>query len=388
MLSGAWSPDLDWETAFFDALDDLDPKSTPGYCTFAQYGTTIGEILGYDETAVGPDNPSGYTNGTQVESLKQYVLERMRILDETEHLIFDPIKVFIKKEPHKVKKIQEERYRIISAVSMVDTMIDRILFREFFAWMKTKNWPCYYGYVPVIGGYRTPKRLFHGKGVKSSDKQSWDWTAQEWVFLAIMWTMKNKAIFGTSEEEEQWFRVTHKRFTALYRHAVFQFADGHKIAQKKWGIQKSGCYGTLAFNSLSQFFLELRANEHLSPKTPLMCVGDDVLVEDDGRDVGEYIKALQDCGCIVKDVVVSSAQETFEFCGFEYHRDRMPTPAYRAKHLFALAHCKLGLEAETLASYQLLYAHDPFLRTIQKALMEYHPDGIKTTAQLRATWDG
>lgn len=389
MLSGGWEPELDFELAFYDALEDLDPDSTPGYCQFALHGTTIGQIFGYDPDAKDYMNPTGFTDGVMVEAFKSYVLERMRILSDTDQLIYDPIKVFIKREPHKTRKLQEGRLRLISAVSMVDTMIDRILFREFFAWLKdVKSWPCFYGYTPVVGGYRTPRKMFAKRKVLSTDKQCWDWTVQEWVLMAIYHFIRLKAIFADDEDEKIWTRLALKRFQALYRHAVFQFADGHKIAQKQWGIQKSGCYGTLAFNSLGQWFLELYADPDFGRNTPSMFVGDDVIRSLPRMDLEEYRKKLQDGGCIVKDLEVSGEDESFEFCGFTYHRDRMPTPAYRQKHNFLLAHCKLGMEAETLQSYQLLYAFDPFIRKIQKALLVYHPDGLKSKAALKETWDG
>ena len=40
---------------------------------------------------------------------------------------YDPIKVFVKQEPHKMSKIKQERYRLISGVSLVDTLVDRLL---------------------------------------------------------------------------------------------------------------------------------------------------------------------------------------------------------------------------------------------------------------------
>lgn len=42
----------------------------------------------------------------------------------------DDIKVFVKQEPHSWEKISEGRFRLISAVSMVDTMVDRIVFGD------------------------------------------------------------------------------------------------------------------------------------------------------------------------------------------------------------------------------------------------------------------
>nr|UGO57384.1 MAG: hypothetical protein 1 [Riboviria sp.] len=382
MLSGAWFPEDDLEVAFYEALMDLDPSSTPGICPLSVHGTTIGEILGYD-----PSDMMRYTNADMIECFKALVMERIEILKRGD-LVFDPIKVFIKREPHKISKILDNRQRIISAVSMVDTMIDRILFRNFASWMKDeKDWPCYYGYTPLIGGYRTIKELFRGKTVLSTDKSSWDWTAQEWTIMACFHIMANKACFADDASEKIWRRVALSRFTALYRYATFRFADGQMIAQNKWGIQKSGCYLTLLLNSMSQWVLALQADPKLSKMTAYVAVGDDELREAP-EDVEAYLAALEKSGCIVKDHHISGPDEPFEFCGFVYPRNGLPTPAYGPKHQFSLAHCRFGLEVATLTSYQIMYAFTPFLRTIQKALRLYSPDSITSKAGLRVIWDG
>lgn len=316
---------------------------------------------------------------------------RMEGLDEG-NLVFDPIKVFVKREPHKAEKVRDERYRIISAVSLVDTMIDRILFREFSEFLKDAEAPPSNSFSPLSGGYTWIRRRFSGKRVMSLDKKSWDWTMPEWVIKACFKLICKLAYFQNKEFKNRWIRIARARFTCLYRNAVFQFPDGSQAQQAFWGIQKSGCYLTLATNSLSQWLFCVAADPSLDTEDlwiAYLSQGDDEAREapKTEQETQAYVKRLEELGCIVKEYHISEPNEPFEFCGFIFHRRGLPTPAYAAKHAYNIAHMEIGLEVETLMSYQLLYLGVPKMyNRLTRLLRQYNPSAVRSKDLLRATW--
>lgn len=327
-------------------------------------------------------------NHEMIMTLKEMVKMRMEELDYG-NLVCDPIKVFIKREPHKAEKVRDERYRIISAVSLVDTMIDRILFRNFCDTLHDAEGPASNSFQPLNGGYTWIRRRFHGKRVLSLDKKSWDWTMSEWVIKACLMLILRLAWFDDPLFKDRWRRLAQARFTCLYRDAVFQFPDGSKVQQAFWGIQKSGCYLTLVLNSLSQWLMCVAADPEIDTEDPFLAYlsqGDDESREVP-RDVEGYIKRLQELGCKVKEYHVSEPNESFEFCGFIFPRRGLPIPAYENKHMFNIAHMQVGLEVSTLMSYQLLYLGVPRIwNRITRLLRAYDPAAVRTKDKLRETW--
>ncbi len=72
-------------------------KSTPGYCVLTYYGSNNAQIFGWDGKDCDPD---------RVSIVRQHVKIRFDQL-LMGNLISDDIKVFVKQEPHKLKKIQD-----------------------------------------------------------------------------------------------------------------------------------------------------------------------------------------------------------------------------------------------------------------------------------------
>lgn len=143
----------------------------------ARFGTTNKIALGMYVDELGNRRYDTF----RVSALEFMVRERWNALGKS-----DPLKVFVKQEPHKMAKIQEGRYRLISAVSLVDTMIDRILFRTMWAKALSKplRTPSAVGWVPLSGGWRSIRQMLPGRTV-AIDKSAWDWTVQELSLIHI-----------------------------------------------------------------------------------------------------------------------------------------------------------------------------------------------------------
>lgn len=296
----------------------------------------------------------------------------------------DPIKVFVKQEPHKKKKLDEERYRLISAVSVVDTMVDRMLFQDMAkqALNTLYETPSMVGWTPLMGGYKILKRLFPGR-VVCVDKASYDWTVPEW--MVSLWL--DFIIELSYDSPEFWRRLVKARFRMLFYDAVFKFADGLVVRQKYPGIMKSGCFLTILLNSVGQVILHAAVQQRLG--RPLAdnlprCMGDDT-VQNYFNYLEEYLTLMSNMGFRVKEARV---QNWIEFAGFAIDWD-FAVPAYWEKHLFSLAHMDYTVLEEALTSYQIIYACEPAMLSVVHALMDKVAPGKKLpVCVLRAFMSG
>lgn len=261
----------------------------------------------------------------------------------------DPINVFIKPEPHKVAKLKEGRLRLISAVSFVDTMVDRVI----FGWLlksvldSVGKIPVMVGWSPVYGNWRTFRACLSDK-ILCVDKTAWDWTVTEWLVKAYYQLVDELACFA-----EPWLRdLMRKRLRLLFERPIYQFRDGSVIRQTEAGVMKSGCLLTIILNSYGQLLVHAVATIRMGVYSPFpYAIGDDTAQDiDDDFDVERYCAELRKLGVIPKPEVL----DYVSFAGFDITRDAC-VPAYRAKHLFRLEYSK-HLK-EYVEAMQMLYAN-------------------------------
>lgn len=339
----------------------------------SQFGTTNGQVLGHDGIRFKQE---------RVDMLYACVHSRIKLLVEG-RIENDPIKVFIKQEPHKVAKLRENRFRIISAVSLVDTMIDRIL----FGWVmdgvlsNTLKTPTAIGWVPLNGGHKIFRKRF-GKRTMCCDKSAWDWTVQYWLVDAWEQVLQRLCF-----APEWWRRAARFRFVSLFREAVFRFSDGSTIRQEGTGIMKSGCYLTLFLNSLGQSMLHYVV-QHYRGLDPLenepTSMGDDTV--QNSFESEEYESIMSMLGPVLK--VEHFKEGTVEFAGF-YIDELKSWPVYWKKHVWQLAHLNPAVADETLDCYQLLYAHEPnMLALIHQEMWRRCPHLVREKDELCLFFDG
>lgn len=364
-----WATDIsstrvikDWfDIQFKKALEEIDPKSTPGYCILSVYGTTNGEILKWDGFAYDPE---------RVRMFKEVVYYRFQQLLNGEN-VADDIKVFVKQEPHKLKKLAEGRVRLISAVSLIDSTVDRIL----FGWLgravlnSVGYTPCLVGWSPVRGGWIPFQDRFRGKPTNCLDKEAWDWTVTDW--LVDVWL---EVVLELGLGHAPWWAdMVRLRFKILFEDCVFRFEDGTRVRQGTKGIMKSGCFLTIILNSLGQSILHYAAMQRmghaLNYREPLV-LGDDT-VQEAVPELELYVQHLEQLGARVKGAKV---MHFVEFAGFAYD-GQFCYPAYWQKHLFNMAHSD-NLR-EMLPNYQYLYVHEPVMyEFICRVAREVCPDAI------------
>lgn len=134
--------------------------------------------------------------------LKQALSERLRKLCSSNPLrgaaavrdhLSDPVRVFVKQEPHKLAKIQQGRFRLISSVSLLDSLIERILYQRR-AKFEIANWdsiPSKPGMgstdenVSVLAKEMSDILREHGV-LLDDDVAGWDWQVKWWLFVATL----------------------------------------------------------------------------------------------------------------------------------------------------------------------------------------------------------
>lgn len=258
----------------------------------------------------------------------------------------------IKMEPHKPSKIEEGRLRLISVFSLVDQVVDRML---FYPMVRTEisnfmDHPCKSGWSPLPAGYSTLQAVFSGP-VLATDCSAFDWTFPSWLVAPLL-ESRIEHMRGCSPKmraamERRWKEV-------IGTDCLLRLPDGLRLKQANPGLMKSGWLLTISVNSQAQDLITRVAwNRHRrDPFPPFWAMGDDVLMSWPDGDEQLLVAQIRKLGILTK-----IAQRSREFAGFEIPSSRAQVePLYADKHKFVLAHTPVEELEELCSSYALLYA--------------------------------
>lgn len=261
----------------------------------------------------------------------------------------DHIRLFVKAEAHSAKKLASERYRLISSVSVVDQIIDHMLFDDMNDLM-IDNWyqlPSKAGWSCFGGGWRF---MPSGKETwMATDASAWDWTVRPWLIDLTLQLRKDLC----RNMNPRWLECAERRYMQLFANPTFITSGGLVLRQLNPGVMKSGCVNTIADNSMMQAILHSRVCIEMGQVvTPLFSMGDDRLQEvPDNRNV--YIGKTAEF-CNLKSVALVN-----EFAGFRFEGRRVE-PVHKGKHAFNLLHMNPKYECETANSYIMNYHRSRF----------------------------
>lgn len=276
----------------------------------------------------------------------------LRIRELLEGPVSDNVKVFIKQEPHKRSKLDEQRYRLISSVSAIDTMVDRLLYQEWVSKIVShySQGPIMVGWSPVTRGAPLVLEKVGAGPYLNVDKSSWDWTTQPWLLELVHDVIAQLAV----NPHDTWTVLHDNRFSALFNCPTFQTSDGQFFVQPEPGVVKSGMYLTTLYNSLAQVVLHELLCELMEEEVPLpVFIGDDA-IQADFPLAEVYYSVMQHLGFRVKVYRSDSA----EFAGAHLGPGFAFIPEHVEKNFFNLAHTDNAILPAALTSYQLLYYHD------------------------------
>lgn len=178
-------------------------------------------------------------------------LRSMSAEDKIRHGYCDPVRLFVKKEPHNREKVKQKRFRLISSVSIIDQLVERVLHSrqnnaEINSWQTIPSKPG----ISLTNDESV--RVFAHEAftahdlnpIADVDISGYDWSVQAWE---LVFDLECRIALAQSPTED-WVNAVRARGLCL-AHAVFMFSDGLMVAQDEYGVQKSGSYNTASANS-------------------------------------------------------------------------------------------------------------------------------------------
>jgi len=261
----------------------------------------------------------------------------------------DPVRVFIKKEPHSQRKFRSKRWRLIFAISIVDQLVERILStaqnkKEIATWL----------YCPSAPGlsltkdedlndiYQKIQDLRKNKPCAEADITGWDWSVKEWE---LKHEAEMRIKLGNFNPYAA--NICRMRFLCVSR-SVYAFPNGELRILKGHGVQLSGCYNTSSTNSRLRVLVAL-----LCGASWAMAMGDDCVEEHiDGAE-----EKYGDLGHPLK--MYNMKTTDFEFCSMLFKEDTA-YPVDGTKTLYRLIEQK-EITKELVMQFELEMRKSPRL---------------------------
>lgn len=245
----------------------------------------------------------------------------------------DPIKLFVKNDPHKLSKLMDDRQRLIFSISLLDNILARLLFQNQNSAEKNM-WdtiPCKSGMGLHDEGLSLINQCValasdNGVNLKEADISGWDFSFQSWDFDEdLRLRVRLNSGHGTI-----WHKIAQAHYLCMSL-KVMVFSDGSMVQQTVRGLMPSGWYNTASSNShcrtLNSYYLQIEA-----AVTPVWCVsmGDDSVENDVPNADVNYRKLLGKTCKMYKD----ASSTDFEFCSTRFN-GTLGVPVNVDKQLFS-----------------------------------------------------
>jgi len=287
----------------FILFSDVQRDSTPGVPVAALGSSNEDVINAYADT------------------IANAIVERIRVLaelgdrakDMTPEMLVkcgacDPVRLFVKQEPHLQEKILSGRFRLICSVSLIDQVVERVLFGiqnrfEIASWKSVPSKPGMglddKGIAAIIAEVRPQLK----NSPVQMDISGWDWSVQSWEQDA---EAEMRIRLHDLKWESQYARAIRARYAASGL-SVFVLSDGRMIAQVKRGVMKSGQYITSSSNSRIRILAS-----RITKASWSSAMGDDSLETPTVHP--SMLKSMYaEIGHTVKDLIVFDGTQ-FSFC--------------------------------------------------------------------------
>jgi len=231
----------------------------------------------------------------------------------------DPIKVFIKNEPHKPEKVREGRFRLISSVSLIDQLVERVIFsqhnkREIDSYERLAS-------KPGMGlNDRGLKHLYdYVQGWSNRvcvDVSAWDWRVDKLdYFCDYIYRCEAHNI-----HRHKWLESLALRRIRCMSLGVLLTGNGNAYAQRTPGIMKSGSYLTSSSNSHMSAILAT-----LAGAVDVMAMGDDTVADVPHKI--EFEDYYQRRGKVMK----LETTDVLEFCSHKWSKPPLAVPVNTSK---------------------------------------------------------
>jgi len=292
-------------------------------------------------------------------------LESLSGFELVQRGLCDPIRAFIKGEPHSDRKVAQGRYRIIAGVSLVDQVIERVMFRNTHS-VEIANWRD----LPACPGmsledydleYIYKWQVENGAG--HGDIAGWDWCLPRWLMEDV-----TVARLNSVKSNLAYKRLVRAQFVCWVR-GVYQV--GKELwEQTRDGVQKSGSYRTSRDNSWCNYLLQQNVALGVGylEEVPVKAMGDDLLV----KILAGMLEETERLGFKVKQLV-DDGPGHFEFCSQLWSGGPLGKPQNLGKMLYRLLSKIPGSQLwyQTLQSLHKDLRHCPEAPQIFARLSEY-----------------
>lgn len=225
----------------------------------------------------------------------------------------DPVRLFVKNEPHTVAKIEAKRFRLIASVSLVDSLIQRFIFSEQNK-AEVRNWET----IPSCAGMGLEddhavkfwRKLSKSACYTSTDVSGWDWSMAKWMLLMEA-DARDKLTHGP-----RWWHVVQRRLLTLMAHKCYQLSGKRAklYTLDEPGVMDSGSQVTAASNSRIRVMMHLLASGfplRFAGGFSCISMGDDAVERTFEDMAGKYSKL----GLRLTDV--KPVRGSMEFCSHE-----------------------------------------------------------------------
>lgn len=266
-------------------------------------------------------------------------------IDLIKHGYIDAMKLFIKLEPHKINKLNENRERLIFSMSLIDNIINILLANN-----QNKMEIMFYLSTPSQAGLsltdegvtRFLSTIPDLEELLETDIAGWDFTLKPWEFQLDL----DRRADLNDGHNTLWYHLLKVQYYCI-QNKVFIISNGDMYAQVLPGIMPSGFNSTTSTNSA------IRAGNHyllaalMKFKAWCKTMGDDSLEKNRPGLSELYTTYL---GKTVKSSRLVDKSKGFEFCSHMFKND-VAYPVSVNKQLFNLLNYRCSTNNELNQRY-------------------------------------
>jgi len=278
------------------------------------------------DASPGTPYADGYrTNGAMIDGMGSHLIEL--VLDRIENImnwdasfsrrtelidldLMDPVRLFIKNEPHTLEKCAMGRFRLIMSVSIVDKIIEMV-FNMHTNKQQIADWQnipskAGMGFTLDMAGaiYDTCDK--HGlENLASADISGWDWSVKQWLLEA-----ETEYRIRLQTYASEFYKDFMRKKVLLDSNSIYQFSDGKLVQCDFSGLQNSGKYNTSSGNSIMRIITAFLVGSNWG-----IAMGDDCIESTVSDAQSKYL----DLGFRCK--MYEPIERDFEFCSHIFTKD-------------------------------------------------------------------
>jgi hypothetical protein len=260
----------------------------------------------------------------------------------------DPVRLFVKGEPHSKTKLKSKRWRLIMAISAVDQLVERLLCDK-----QNKTEISQWENIPSAPGISLSDdqglqdlfdRIKAQPGtIAEADVKGWDWSVKDWE-LELEGQCRADLCDATP-----WLRQIFLNREHCVANAIYGLPDGTMVDKLVPGVQCSGRYTTSSGNSRIRVIVAYLVGAEWA-----FAMGDDCL-EDFLGSVELAHERYEALGHPLK--MYSETKDSFEFCSMLI-QDGLAHPVDGTKTLYNLLEQK-DITVELLAQFEMEMRNHP-----------------------------